>query len=170
MVCAGAVLTSATLSPALSLKGEGAVRCCLQARSHPVTAFVAPIFQDDTKPQIRSGQPPLPLGRGLGRGAESTQHTATTGEHLSRASSLLQLQEYTNVGWVERSDTHRHDRMGFAKAQPILRKAAHKRRFPPLGNGVFICPPYPASRTFQSVVFGPLSVVACPMEPRGRAL
>ncbi|POO76450.1 hypothetical protein C1T30_43115, partial [Bacillus sp. MBGLi97] len=28
-----------------------------------------------------------------------------------------------DVGWVERSDTHRHARMGFAKAQPILRRA-----------------------------------------------
>ena len=29
----------------------------------------------------------------------------------------------TPVGWVERSDTHRRGSMGFAKAQPILRKA-----------------------------------------------
>ena len=49
-------------------------------------------------------------------------------------------QPWSVVGWVERSDTHRHDRMGFAKAQPILRKAPRRsrqdcdQRFPSAGT------------------------------------
>ena len=124
-----------------ALKGEGASPCRDKLWCQSGTRYKPA----NAETPARSERSPLPSGRGLGRGAASNPSTRTPGEpraalNVGRTAANGHAPHAT-VGWVERSDTHRHARMGFANSTHPAKSSA-PADFTPSAH-----PPCPAPRT-----------------------
>ena len=87
-------------------------------------------------------------GEGWGEGRSPLRTPQPPANTFREQARSYTCRKNTDVGWVERSDTHRHDRLGFAKAQPILRKARTQTPFPAPGKRRFHLPAIPCIENF----------------------